>query len=254
MDQPFLSIVTVCYNAAAVLEGTIQSVINQTCDDYEYIVIDGASKDDTLNIIEEFSEHITKWITEPDKGIYDAMNKGLELASGRYVWFLNAGDHAYDERVVEKLKAISGDCDVLYGEVMIVDEKRMQLGTRSEITVHKLPEDLTRQDMKRGMIVCHQGLIPKLEITPHFILHNLSADIDWAIRILDKANVTHKTDFIISEYLAGGVSKKKWKQSLKDRFAILKSHFGMANAIYNHIIIVARAIAHNFKRRGKNKY
>lgn len=63
IGSTFLSIVTVCYNAAAVLEGTIQSVINQTCDDYEYIVIDGASKDDTLNIIEEFSEHITKWIT-----------------------------------------------------------------------------------------------------------------------------------------------------------------------------------------------
>ncbi len=254
MDQPFLSIVTVCYNAASVLEGTIQSVIDQICDDYEYIVIDGASKDDTLNIIDEYSEHITKWITEPDKGIYDAMNKGLELASGRYVWFLNAGDRAYDERVVERLKAVDGDCDVLYGEVMIVDDDRRHLGTRSEITVHQLPSHLSRRDMRRGMIVCHQGLIPKLDITPSFILQNLSADIDWAIRLLDKAKKTHKTDFIIAEYLAGGVSKKKWKKSLKDRFAILRNHFGLASTIFNHVAIVGRALVHNIRRRGKNKY
>ena len=78
MERPFLSIITVCYNAASVLEDTIKSVIEQTCDDYEYIVIDGASKDDTLNIIEEYNEYITRWITEADKGIYDAMNKGIE--------------------------------------------------------------------------------------------------------------------------------------------------------------------------------
>ena len=127
MDQPFISIVTVCFNAASVLEGTIQSVISQTCRDIEYIVIDGASKDDTLNIIEEYSPHISKWITETDKGIYDAMNKGIRLASGKFIWFLNAGDRAFNNRVVERLKAISEDSELLYGEVMIVDDHRKHL-------------------------------------------------------------------------------------------------------------------------------
>ena len=254
MEPPFISIVTVCYNAASVLEGTIKSVISQTCDDYEYIVIDGASKDDTLNIIEEYSEHISKWITEVDKGIYDAMNKGIELAKGRYIWFLNAGDRAYDDRVVERLKSRAADIDVLYGEVMIVDEARKHLGTRSEITVHNLPDQLKKNDMRRGMIVCHQGFIPKLAIIQPFINKNLSADIDWVIRILNQSRTVLKTDFIIAEYLAGGVSKKKWKQSLKDRFTILKDHFGMINAVYNHAFIIGRAIIHKSKRRGKNSY
>lgn len=254
LERPFLSIITVCYNAAIVLEGTIKSVISQTCDDYEYIVIDGASKDDTLNIIEEYSEHISKWITEKDKGIYDAMNKGIDLARGRYIWFLNAGDRAFDDQVVGRLKELADDNDVLYGEVMIVDDERNHLGTRSEITVHKLPQHLGRSDMKRGMIVCHQGFIPRLDIVPEFIQKNLSADIDWTIKILEKATKTLKTDFIIAEYLAGGVSKKKWKQSLKDRFAILKNHFGLMSALYNHAVIVCRAFIHNRKRKGKVRY
>lgn len=254
MDQPFITIVTVCYNAASVLEGTIKSVISQSCDDYEYIVIDGASKDDTLNIIEEYSEHISKWITEPDKGIYDAMNKGISMAKGKYIWFLNAGDRAYDDRVVERLKSRAANIDVLYGEVMIVDDARKHLGTRSEITVHQLPENLSRKNMTRGMIVCHQGFIPKLDIVPTFIPDNLSADIDWVIRILSKSHTVLKTDFTIAEYLAGGISKKKWKQSLKDRFFILKQHFGMISALFNHIFILGRALNHNQKRKGKEKY
>lgn len=254
MHQPFISIVTVCFNAANVLEGTIKSVIAQTCQDIEYIVIDGASKDDTLNIIEEYSPHISKWITERDKGIYDAMNKGLRLAKGKYVWFLNAGDHAFDERVVERLKDDSDNGDVLYGEVMIVDEARNHLGTRSEITVHKLPSHLSKKDMVRGMIVCHQGFIPRTELVPSFIPNNLSADIDWVINILDKAKKVIKVDFIIASYLAGGVSKKKWQQSLKDRFSILKGHFGLLSALYNHGIIIGRAFIHRQNRKGKNSY
>ena len=254
MEPPFISIVTVCYNAANVLEGTIKSVMNQTCDDYEYIVIDGASKDDTLNIIEEYSEHISKWITEIDKGIYDAMNKGMQMAKGRYIWFLNAGDRAFDDRVVERLKSRAGDIDVLYGEVMIVDDTRKYLGSRSELTVHKLPDNLTRKDMQRGMIVCHQGFIPKLSVSPPFISKNLSADIDWVIRILANTKTVLKTDFIIAEYLAGGVSKKKWKQSLKDRFTILNNHFGIVNTLFNHAFILGRAFIHSRRRSGKEKY
>lgn len=254
MHQPFISIVTVCFNAANVLEGTIKSVIAQTCQDIEYIVIDGASKDDTLNIIEEYSPHISKWITETDKGIYDAMNKGIRLAKGKYIWFLNAGDHAFDDRVVERLKNATDHAEVLYGEVMIVDEARNHLGTRSEITVHKLPEHLNKKDMVRGMIVCHQGFIPRLDLVPPFIPNNLSADIDWVINILDKAHNVHKVDFILASYLAGGVSKKKWQQSLKDRFTILKDHFGLMNALYNHVIIIGRAFMHKKDRRGKNTY
>jgi len=254
LERPFLSIITVCYNAASVLEDTIKSVIEQTCDDYEYIVIDGASKDDTLNIIEEYNEYITRWITEADKGIYDAMNKGIELAQGKFIWFLNAGDTAFDRYVVQQLKESAGEHDVLYGDVMIVDAERKPLGLRSEITVHHLPSHLAKKDMQRGMIVCHQGFIPLHHLAPFFIQNNLSADIDWTIRILDHAKSVFKVDFVLAEYLAGGVSKKKWKKSLLDRYDILKNHFGFTRTIFNHVLIIGRAIIHRIKRGKKSHY
>ena len=92
---PKFSVITVTYNAEAVLEDTIQSVISQTYRHVEYIIVDGASKDKTVEIIKQYESGIASWISEPDKGLYDAMNKGLKLATGDYVWFLNAGDTLY---------------------------------------------------------------------------------------------------------------------------------------------------------------
>lgn len=255
MNKPFISIITVCYNAADVLKGTIESLEKQTDQDFEYIVIDGGSKDDTLQIIEEHSGSVTKWITERDRGIYDAMNKGLQMASGTYVWFLNAGDQAFDGHVVEILKSAAADNpDVLYGEVMIVDGARNHLGTRSEITVHKLPDNLTKHSMALGMVVCHQAFIPRRELAPMFMMDNLSADIDWTIRVLDKAGKVEHTKIVIAEYLAGGVSKQQWRRSLKDRFDILARHFGIIPTVFNHFRIVVRAAMHKRKRRGKHHY
>lgn len=112
-----ITVVTVCYNVALTIESTIQSVINQTYKNIEYIIIDGGSKDGTVDVIKKYSDCITYWISEPDRGIYDAMNKGLNRATGDYINFMNAGDIFTSANVVEDVvKRISQKDDVIYGD------------------------------------------------------------------------------------------------------------------------------------------
>ena len=128
---PKFSIITVTYNAEKVLEDTIQSVISQTYHHIEYIIVDGASKDGTLSIINRYRSRIHTVVSEPDKGLYDAMNKGIALASGDYLCFLNAGDCFHEDDTLQQMvHTINGSelPDVLYGETAIVDLEKFQTG------------------------------------------------------------------------------------------------------------------------------
>ena len=102
MDTPIISVITVCYNAVANIEETMLSVLNQRYDKVEYIVIDGGSKDGTLDVIKKYANKLAYWISEPDKGIYDAMNKGIAKATGDWINFMNAGDKFINEEVLNK--------------------------------------------------------------------------------------------------------------------------------------------------------
>ena len=107
--HPKFSIITVTYNAAKVLEDTIQSIVTQTYKNLEYIIVDGGSTDETLDIIHKYQEHITTVISEPDQGLYDAMNKGIKLATGDYLCFLNAGDGLHeDDTLLQMVHSING--------------------------------------------------------------------------------------------------------------------------------------------------
>ena len=153
--HPKFSIITVTYNAGAVLEDTIQSVITQTYKNVEYIIVDGGSKDRTLQIIEQYKEHIHTVISEPDKGLYDAMNKGIKLATGDYLCFLNAGDELHEDDTLQLMvHSITESTlpDVLYGDTAIVDEEGHFLHMRRL----SAPEKLTWKSFKQGMLVCHQ--------------------------------------------------------------------------------------------------
>lgn len=252
---PVISIITVVFNGADLLEGTIQSVINQSYPHIEYIIVDGKSKDNTFEIIQKYKHQITKWISEPDKGLYDAMNKGLKMATGDFVWFMNAGDRIFKKDTVEKIvENYRADTDILYGEVMLVNDERKHLGTRSELTTQKLPHKLDWKSLKFGMVVCHQGILVGRSIANFYGENNLAADIDWVISALKKAKLVTRCDLIAAEYLQGGVSKQRHQQSLKDRYAILKSHYGWLPNIWNHFLIVLRAVWFKIFRIGKEQY
>lgn len=243
--NPIFSIITVVFNGETLIDLTMQSVVNQSFTQYEYIVIDGLSTDNTVQLIERYKlKHplSIQSISEKDAGLYDAMNKGLRMAKGDFVLFLNAGDCLVDADVLKHLAAqITPQTDVLFGETMLVDDTRKHLGTRSEMTVQKLPETLTWQSLNRGMVVCHQAFLPARRLAPQYISNNLAADIDWVIKCLQKADNVVNTHLIISEYLIGGVSKQRHKQSLKDRYDVLKTHFGFLPNLFNHVGILMRA-------------
>ncbi|GAB3972342.1 glycosyltransferase family 2 protein [Spirosoma terrae] len=248
--MPTISIITITYNAERFLERTINSIVSQQATDYEYIVIDGGSNDGTLGIVRQYENSITQWISEPDKGLYDAMNKGLHRATGEYVWFMNAGDELHDDQTLSNLLGVitwqrqeQGSADIYYSDALFVRDDGTPVGLRSQVTPHTLPHRLTWQDMNMGMKVCHQAFIARRSIAPDYPIDNLSADLDWEIRCLKKAKTIEFLPFVLCKYLIGGLSVQQHRQSLIDRFNVLVTHFGLLPTILNHGRIVWRALA-----------
>lgn len=255
--MPSFSIITVVYNNEKLLPGTLGSVRRQTYPHIEYIIVDGGSKDGTVDIIRQAAINMSnlRWISEPDKGLYDAMNKGLRMATGDFVWFLNGGDHLHATDTVEKAAGQATEItDVLYGETLLVDDARRPAGTMSELSTRSLPAHLHWRHYLGGMRVVHQSFVARRSIAPFYMENNLCADYDWCIRILKKSRENGNTGTILTEYLMGGMSKQRHKQSLKDRFAVMREHFGLIPTVLAHGVIVVRAGWHRLRRRGKEKY
>jgi glycosyltransferase involved in cell wall biosynthesis len=249
-----LSIITITYNAEKYLTRTLESIVNQSRQDFEYLIIDGKSKDGTLLIAAAYDARINQIISEPDQGLYDAMNKGLALATGDFVWFMNAGDEICEIDAVAKIYQLidaQPKIDVLYGDTYFVEEDGNIQGLRSEITPHRLPRNLQWQDMNLGMLVCHQAFIARKSIAPLYLTTNLSADVDWEIECLKKARKIQFLDFVVAKYLVGGISNKQLKRSLLDRYDVLKKHFGLLGVIQSHILITIRGIKMIIQKRGK---
>lgn len=121
--KPTISIITVCFNSCSTIEGTIKSVINQSYDNIEYIIIDGGSTDGTVDIIKKYSDKISHWISEPDNGIYDAMNKGIEIACGDYALFLNSGDVLNNKSTITTVEKNFEGKEVVYGDLIMAFSK-----------------------------------------------------------------------------------------------------------------------------------
>ncbi len=244
--KPKFSIITITFNAAQVIEPTLQSVKAQTYTNYEYLLIDGASSDDTVARAKASGIEFAHIVSEPDKGLYDAMNKGMALASGDYLCFLNAGDAFYTPDTLQTIvDTIAGEKElpgVVYGETAEVDEARNFVRMRR----HKAPDNLNWRSFKNGMLVCHQAFYARRDLAPMYDLkYRLSGDVDWCIKVMKRASKLVKVDAVVVNYLQNGLSLKHHRASLKERFKVMSNHYGLLPTIGRHIWFIVRAI---FKR------
>ncbi len=232
--NPTLSIITIVYNNVRDIERTMLTVLNQTYPNIEYIVVDGASNDGTLDIIKKYEGRIAKLVSEKDKGIYDAMNKGLALATGDYVLFMNSGDELYSPDTVAQVFASADDADIYYGETEMINDAGESLGRRR----HKAPKRFHFRSFSYGMSVSHQAIYIRRSLTETYDRqYQLSADIDWILRAVKKAKKIVNVNRYVARYLVGGMSKKRHRQSLIERFHIMRKHYGLLPTLFNHGII-----------------
>ena len=233
--RPVFSIITITYNAEKWLERTITSVLSQSYPDIEYIIIDGASKDGTVDIIKQYASGIAYWVSEPDEGLYHAMNKGLQHATGDYVWFLNAGDTFYAANTVQRVSASllksRKSVDIIYGETAIVNADGRFLSMRRL----KAPEHLNWKKFRMGMMVCHQSFVVKREIAPAYdTSYRLVSDYDWCIRCMRKAVRIRNSHLTLVNFLEAGMSSTQRKESLKERYDIMCKYYGTIPTLLRH--------------------
>ena len=205
-----LSIITITYNAARLLPKTLNSVLRQTYPAVEHIIVDGASTDETMDIVGRYisdngqsgGKHSVVAMSERDHGIYDAMNKGLDMSRGDYVCFLNAGDFLPDEHTLEN-----------------------------------------------GMLVCHQAFYALGEIartTAYDTRYRFSADVDWCIRVMKEAEARglplRNVGRVVACYLEEGQTTRNHRASLKERFSVMRRHYGLLSTVLHHLWFAMRAI------------
>ncbi|MCX6291996.1 MAG: glycosyltransferase family 2 protein [Bacteroidetes bacterium] len=256
-NKPLVTFITVVYNGASELESTILSILSQTEKRYEYFIIDGGSTDGTVDLIKKYESKLTGWISEKDHGLYDAMNKGMLMGTGQYLWFMNAGDVVYSESTLEKIFASldrlqTADhgrlpADIIYGETEIINEAGSSVGLRRLQT----PEKLNWKSLQWGMVVCHQSFLVKREkCLPYSRQYRFADDIDWMIRVLRNSETIHNSRLILSKFKAGGLSKQNIREGLKERFRIMTRNYGFFNTAFNHLVLGTKLFFY-FLRHGR---
>lgn len=211
-----ISIITIVFNDAKGLEKTIQNIINQTYDNIEYIIIDGGSTDGTIEVIKKYEDKISHWVSEPDKGIYDAMNKGINLVTGDWINFMNARDVFFDKSVIEKVVPIlSNDIIIAYGDTI-----------RDYGAYTSLRHNLNLSKMYHGQVFGHQSSFVSA-IYHKKNLFSLEYEIAGDYDFLLNAYIKNKNGFkqipmAISVFSMDGVSSNNEIQSTLERIRILK--------------------------------
>lgn len=246
-----ISIVTITFNAERTLQRTLDSVRRQNSKTIEHLIIDGASTDNTVAMAQRYAERVdydVRITSEPDKGLYDAMNKGLRQATGDYVLFLNAGDTLHDEEtlsVVARAAEQQPRPAVVYGDTAVTDAQGVFLHMRQ----HRPPEHLSWRSFRWGMLVCHQAFYARTDIArglPYDITFRHSADVDWCIRVMKEAERQHlplvNTHAVLADFETGGDSTQNHRDSLKERFLVMTRHYGWMQTMLLHGWFVIRAM------------
>ena len=204
-----VTIITVCRNHAKELERTIRSVECQIWQEKEYLVIDGASTDDSLDVIKAHEASITRWVSEPDQGIYDAMNKGVKMAQGEWVIFMNAGDTFAGDDTLQRVFGNPLDADVIYGDVI-----KGELVKKAEA-----PRNAHR------MFYCHQSAFVRtscLREFPFDIRHRMSADFKQVKQLFLSGKRFRQLDFPVANFDTQGVSNKNRSAGLYDNIQVIR--------------------------------
>ena len=212
---PLISIITVCLNNEKELEETFKSVVNQTYGNIEYIIIDGGSTDNTRDIIKKYENKIDYWSSEPDRGIYDAMNKGVNVARGKWINFMNAGDKFYSRNTIEQIfsKSFEG-IDFVYGDCVIT--------YGSEFSRFQKAGDI--KDLWKGMVFSHQSMFTKRDVfkTYHFSVKNrIGADFEFLYRCFMNKYRFYNTNIPIAKVSSGGVSDTNRIESILARKSVI---------------------------------
>lgn len=252
-----ITVATVTWNAGALIERTIESVELQTYAHVEHLIIDGNSHDNTLELVHHYQErnshaavrHEIVCISEPDEGLYDAMNKAIDMATGRYILFLNAGDTFHAANTLELVAQAAVKSPklpaVVYGDTNLVDADGNFL-RRRRLTP---PEHLNWRSFRNGMLVCHQAFFARTDLARRMHYnrkYRFSADFDWCIRIMREASrkalLLVNAHTVIADYLNEGMTTRNHKASLRERFHIMSHHYGLLSTLGYHAWFVLRSI------------
>lgn len=209
------SIITVSYNAVDRLEKTIQSVLAQSYTDKEYIIIDGGSKDGTVDVIKHYSDRINCWVSEPDKGIYDAMNKGIKIASGDYLIFMNADDVFADTEVLQKVSGlVEDDADVVYGNWRTITEYGLFANKPGRLS-----------SLNKKFVLCHQATFVKVNLlkqAPFDLQYKYAGDYDMLSSYYLSGKKFQYVDVEIAEIsINSGATFDNFEKSVKEHFKVL---------------------------------
>lgn len=225
-----LSIITINYNNLEGLKRTYESVVSQICQDFEWIIIDGGSTDGSKEFIEEHQDKFAYWCSEPDKGIYNAMNKGIAKATGEYLQFLNSGDNLVDDNVIEEFLALDMKEGLIAGDVMLDNSE-------DNIKVHPDEEEMDFDYMRHDTI-CHQSLFIKRD------LHALHGMYDEDLRIVSdwkfilECLIVHNCSYkhwhrVVVNYMCDGISSQpeNWRISNLERNKVLQRYARIIRSI-----------------------
>lgn len=215
--MPKLSVITINYNNRDGLKKTIESVVDQTFKDFEYIIIDGGSTDGSVNVIKEYADRIDYWVSEPDKGIYNAMNKGIDVAKGEYCIFMNSGDTFYDNDVYKNVNVVLDGTDIIYGNTLNSDGS-WQYNIK-EITLKTLYKTS----------IAHQSTFIKTTLLKKYHYdETLKIVADWKffLQTLIIDNSSYKgIDINVCVYDMYGFSAINFEKLMAERKVVLKSIF-----------------------------
>jgi glycosyltransferase involved in cell wall biosynthesis len=213
------------------------------------MIVDGASSDKTVDIANDADSSNRTVFSAPDRGLYDAMNRGIEMSKGQYLIFLNAGDKFHSADTLSHLENAIIENNypgIVYGQTDIVNSEGVKIGERHL----RAPEKLTYKSFATGMVVCHQSMAVLRRITGYYDLaYRFSADYKWCIQCLSHSRCNVYLPEVISDYLSEGLTSANRRKSLVERFRIMCYHYGTLPTIWRHILFVPRFIRQRMREQ-----